>query len=221
MNIFSIDFILFSVAGYGVSLLELLSVMFGLTCVFLAGRGNKINYWFGYVYTILLFLLFMQKQLYSSMLLQPVSLAIAIFGHYRWTHPKKGEANKKKELKVSLMTNAERIYSIFVVAVFTVAWGYFMKDTSAQWPELFKPATRPFLDAFVVAMILLAQYLSAGKKLECWDSWLVVNTTNIILYISAGLVFMPMVSAAYLILAFFGFATWRKEWRTQDENAVN
>lgn len=221
MEIFSTDYIVLNIAGYGVSLLELLSVIFGLTCVFLAGRGNKINYWFGYVYSILLFFLFMGKGLYSSMLLQPVSLVIAIFGHYRWTHPAKNEANRKKELKVSVMKNSERIFTLCIVAVFTVGWGLFMKDTSVRWPDLFPPATRPFLDAFVVSMILLAQYLSAAKRLECWAAWFVVNTTNIILYIFAGLVFMPMVSAAYLILAFFGYAMWRKEWRTQDATADN
>ncbi len=222
MDIFSIDNVLFTIRGTGVSLLEFLSVFFGLTCVFLAGRGKSINYWFGYVYTILLLFLFYQKNLYSSMLLQPVSLLIAIYGHYKWTHPNKEEENNNKQLRISVMTNGERIYSFFVVAIFTIGWGLCMKNFSSLFPELFLPATKPFLDAFVVAMILLAQYLSAKKRIDCWGVWLIVNITNIILYISAGLVFMPMVSAAYLILAFFGFIMWRKEWRKQNnDNVIN
>ncbi|MDD4670701.1 MAG: nicotinamide riboside transporter PnuC, partial [Bacteroidales bacterium] len=102
---FSTDFILFRMGGMGVSLLELLSVVTGLTCVFLAGRGKSINFWFGYVYCFLLFALFMQKHLYSSMILQPISLIINIIGHYKWTHPKAGEENKDKELKVTRMSN--------------------------------------------------------------------------------------------------------------------
>ena len=46
--------------------------------------------------------------------------------------------------------------------------------------------------------------------MECWFAWTVVNTTNIVLYILAGLVFMPVVSACYLVLAYFGFKSWRK-----------
>ena len=57
--------------------------------------------------------------------------------------------------------------------------------------------------------------LSAQKKMECWFAWTVVNTTNIILYILAGLVFMPVVSACYLVLAYFGYNSWRKQMKEQ------
>jgi len=62
---------------------------------------------------------------------------------------------------------------------------------------------------------LTAQYLSAQKKLDCWGAWLTVNVTNIILYILAGLIFMPLVSAGYLILAVFGFTMWRREMKRE------
>lgn len=215
MGIFSTDFILFSLGGIGVSLLELLSVVFGLACVYLAGRGKSYNYWFGYIYSVLLFVLFLQKHLYSSMLLQPISLTIAIYGHYRWTHPSEDELNQESELKVSVLNNKQRILHIAVLAAFALVWGAFVQWAGKTMPDLFPPATKPFLDAFVVATMLTAQYLSSQKKLDCWGAWLIVNTTNVILYISAGLVFMPIVSAAYLILAFFGFSSWRKQWRTQ------
>ncbi len=58
-------------------------------------------------------------------------------------------------------------------------------------------------------------HLSAQKKLDCWGASLTVNVTNIILYILAGLVFMPLVSAGYLILAVFGFTMWRREMRNE------
>lgn len=220
MNIFSTDYILFSLGGIGVSLLELLSVIIGLTNVFLAGRGKSINYWFGYLYALLLFFLFMQKHLYSSMLLQPISLTIAIFGHYRWTHPRLNEANEKKELKISIMKSRERVSFIAIIVAFTVLWGFFVTWSGKMFPDLFPSATRPFLDALVLGLMLVAQYLSAQKKLDCWAVWLIVNTTNIILYLFAGLIFMPIVSGVYLLLAFFGFASWKKQWRAQND-AIN
>ena len=75
---------------------------------------------------------------------------------------------------------------------------------------------KTLLDGFVTGAIVLAQQLSAKKKLDCWGAWLVVNITNIVLYVRAGLTFMPLVSATYLILAFFGFAMWRKQMREQE-----
>ncbi len=210
---FSIDNIIFSIGGQGVSLLEILAVAFGLSCVYMATRAKVLNFWLGYIYNILLFILFLQKGLYSSMLLQPVSLAINLFGHYRWTHPKKGEENSKNQLKITLMSNRQRLLTVLSIVVIAVVWGGVLSNIHNWWPQLFPAARQPFLDAFVTVTILTAQFLSAQKRLECWAAWFVVNITNIVLYILAGLHFMPMVSAGYLILAFFGFAMWRRQWK--------
>ena len=210
MDFFSIKNTFFTIAGNGVSYLEFFSVLLGLTTVFLAGRGKIHNYWVGYAYSILLFFLFFQKSLYSSMILQPISLAIAVFGHYRWSHPKQGEANKKNELKVTILNNKSRIIYLLIIAAFALLWGLFLKNINLIFTDI-NPANRPFLDAMITATLLIAQYLSAQKKLDCWGAWLIVNASNITLYILAGLAFMPMVSGAYLIMAFLGFAAWRKQ----------
>ena len=91
MEIFDLNNIVFTLGGSGVSLLELLSVIAGLACVVLAGRNNKFNFWVGYVYNILLFILFWKRHLYSAMLIQPVAFVINAFGQWRWSHPREGE----------------------------------------------------------------------------------------------------------------------------------
>ena len=75
------------------SWVEIISAVLGLSCVFLAGRGSKYNFWVGYVYNIFLFILFWRQHLYSAMLIQPVAFAINAWGHWRWTHPKEEEKN--------------------------------------------------------------------------------------------------------------------------------
>ncbi len=212
-SLFSIDNILFSIGGQGVSLVETLSVATGLTCVYLATRAKVANFWVGYAYNILLFILFYQKGLYSSMLVQPISFAINFYGHWRWTHPAKEEANSKKQLRITLLTVKERALYIGAMVLFMVLWGVVLTFLDDLFPSVFNEARRPYLDAFVTGAILIAQYLSAQKKLDCWGVWFIVNTTNITLYLLAGLAFLPMVSAGYLILAFMGFAMWRKMWK--------
>jgi len=214
--IFSINNVLFTIGGQGVSLLELISVIAGLSCVYLATRAKVANFWIGYLYNILLFFLFYQKGLYSSMLVQPISFAINFFGHYRWTHPKKGEENSKHQLKISLLSNSKRIYFVVQIIIIAAIWGTALTYLDNFWPDLFSEARTPYLDAFVTMAILTAQYLSAQKKLECWAAWFTVNITTISLYILVGLVFMPIVSAAYLVLAFLGFSMWRKQWRSNN-----
>ena len=150
---FSIDNILFTLGGQGVSLLELLAVSAGLSCVFLATRGKVLNFWVGYLYNILLFFMFLQKHLYSSMLVQPISFVINFFGHYRWTHPAQNEKDRKEQLKISILTNRERLGLLAVVATFTVCWGFLLSKLNIWWPDIFPMARAPFLDAFVTAFM--------------------------------------------------------------------
>ncbi len=211
---------LFSIAGdRPVLLIDLLAAIFGLTVVFLAGRNNKYNFWFGYVYTALLFIMFMSKHLYASMLLQPISLGINIYGHYRWTHPKKEEQSSQDAtaLKVSMLTWGQRGLVVGFVLIMALFWGWFMSMMGTKWFVGYFPANPlPYLDCILTVLILTAQFLSAQKKWDCWIAWLLVNITNLILYLKIGLVFMPIVSTLYLINGIWSLFTW---WRLYRKNA--
>ena len=216
---FDINNILFSIGGNGVSLIELLSVLSGLTCVILAGRNNKYNFWAGYIYNILLFSLFIQKNLYSAMLLQPVAFGINAYGHWRWTHPKKGEESptKKNELKISALTWKERGTGTIIVLTLSLLWGVVLSKLGRDWfIGIFQPDPSPYIDAFALMLTLSAQFVSALKKWDCWFIWLFVNIINIILYIGSGLVFMPIVSALFLINGIWALLTWHKIYKKEN-----
>ena len=197
------DTIIFELAGRPVLLIDLIASILGLTCVFLAGRNSKYNFWVGYLYTAALFFLFWNRNLYASLLLQPISLAINILGHWRWTHPKKEEATAKGELKVSMLSWPWRIMSVSAVLLVAGLWGWILDS-------LFPADPHPYLDCTVTVLILMAQLLSALKKWDCWIAWLLVNVTQLILHISVGNVFMPIVSGLYLVNGIWSLITWRK-----------
>lgn len=188
--------------------LDLISSILGLTCVFLAGRGSKYNFWAGYLYTAALFFLFWQKNLVASLILQPVSLGINVLGHYRWTHPKEGEQSSEKagELKVTMLSWAERVIALSAVLIVGAVWGWLLD-------RIFPADPHPYLDTAVTALILMAQLLSALKKWDCWIAWLLVNVTQLILHISVGNIFMPIVSALYLINGIISLRNWFKFYK--------
>ena len=190
------------------SWIDLISSLLGLTCVFLAGRGSKYNFWVGYLYTAALFFLFLQKNLLASLLLQPVSLGINILGHYRWTHPKAGEMSSEKtgELKVSMLNWYERVLTVAIVLVVAALWGWLLQ-------RLFPADPHPYLDSCVTILILVAQFLSAQKKWDCWVAWIIVNITQLILHLSVGNIFMPIVSALYLVNSIVSLYNWEKMYR--------
>ena len=188
-----------------VLLIDVIASVLGLTCVFLAGRNSKYNFWVGYLYTTALFLMFWNKNLYASLLLQPVSLAINVLGHWRWTHPRSGEesAADSKALKVSKLTWAERAIAISAVFVVAGLWGWILN-------RLFPADPHPYLDSLVTVLILMAQLLSSLKKWDCWIAWILVNIAQITLHLSVGHVFMPIVCTLYLVNGIWSMVSWNK-----------
>lgn len=190
--------------------IDLITSILGLSCVILAGRNSKLNFWVGYLYTAALFVMFWQKNLYASLLLQPVSLTINIIGQYRWSHPKKDEAvaEKDNELKVSMLTWTQRFMAIASVFIIAVLWGWILDS-------LFPADPHPYLDSCVTVLILVAQLLSALKKWDCWIAWIIVNIAQMILHISVGHIFMPVVCGLYLLNGIWSLHTWTKLYKTE------
>ena len=188
--------------------LDLLASILGITCVVLAGRNSKYNFWVGYLYTTALFALFWQNNLVASLMLQPVSLGINIMGHYRWTHPKDDEKSSQdsKALKVTMLSWPERILCIVSVFVIAFAWGWLLD-------RLFPADPHPYLDSCVTVLILMAQFLSAQKKWDCWVAWLIVNVTQMALHLSVGNFFMPIVCGLYLINGIISLLNWGKLYK--------
>lgn len=186
-----------------ISWIDITASVLGLTTVVLAGRNSKYNFWVGYLYTAALFVMFLNKSLYASLLLQPVSLAINILGHYRWTHPREDErsAEDASRLKVSMLSWTERGIAIAAVLVVALLWGWLLD-------RLFPADPHPYLDSCVTVLILMAQLLSALKKWDCWIAWLLVNIAQIILHISIGNIFMPIVCGLYLLNGLWSLSTW-------------
>ncbi len=195
------------------SWVEIVSALLGLSCVFLAGRGSKYNFWVGYAYNIFLFILFWNQHLYSAMILQPVSFAINLYGHWRWTHPKEEErsAADATALKVGSLGPKGWVAGIAVVAIAGALWALCLQWLPERWPGVFGADPSPWLDSYVLMVTLLAQFLSARKCWECWIVWLVVNCANIALYIVSGLYLMPLVSALYLANGIWSLVSWRKK----------
>jgi nicotinamide mononucleotide transporter len=206
-----LDIVIFELAGKPVLLIDLVSSVLGLTCVFLAGRNSKYNFWVGYLYTTALFLLFWNKNLYASLLLQPISLAINVLGHWRWTHPRENEqsAGDPTALKVSMLSWTERFFAIGSVFLIAGVWGWLLDS-------LFPNDPHRYLDSCVTVLILVAQLLSALKKWDCWMAWLLVNITQIILHLSVGHVFMPIVCGLYLANGLWSLATWVRLYKNNE-----
>ena len=188
-----------------VLLIDLITSVLGLSCVFLAGRKSAVNFWVVYSYSAALFLMSWNKSLYARLLLQPVSLIINMVGHYRWTHPREGEQSSTdaSALKVSALSWAGRGLCVLSVVLVSALWGWTLD-------KLFPSDPHPYLDTLVTVLILVAQLLSALKKWDCWIAWILVNIAQLALHLSVGHVFMPVVCTLYLANAIWSLVSWTK-----------
>ena len=79
----------------------------------------------------------------------------------------------------------------------------------------FTDAASPFVDAATTMSALLATWMVANKLLENWLYWIAIDIASVGLYLSRDLKLTAILFAGYVVLAGWGYLTWRKQWTKQ------
>ena len=199
MNILSIEFIVFNIGNYPLSLIELVGTATGLLSVWWAARANILTWPSGIVNIFCFFLLFFQTQLYSDMLLQVFFMITTAYGWRSWA---KGAVERKIEIS-SIKSKKWTLY-ILLLLVGTLIWGLLMSNIHQLLPQLFpEKAALPYADAFTAIASVIATFMLAQKKWESWLLWVLVDAISVFVYFYKGLY---VVAVEYII--FFGIATY-------------
>jgi nicotinamide mononucleotide transporter len=185
------------------STLEVVGVITGLLCVYLAARNNIWNWSFAIVSVGIYIFIFWDSKLYADMGLQFYFMAMNIYGWYFWSRKPKTEA-KTPVLKI---TRIEVLLSIAAVIVFTGLLGILLKKNT--------DAAFPFIDSFCTACSLVAQVFLARKVLENWLIWIFVDIIYVGVYCLKHLNLTALMYAIYIAIALMGYIDWRKEYRKQ------
>ncbi len=211
--LFDINQVAFKILSYNMSWLELIGTISGIACVWLTAKEKIICWPIGIVNIVFFFILFYQVRLYSDMVLQTVFFILSFYGWYAWLNPKtKKEENINKELKITLLSNKQRVVLGFMILVLTLILGMFMIKIHLIFPKIFpEPAAAPFRDSFTTVASVTAQWIMARKKLESWILWIIIDVVAFIYYFQVGIAFVGLEYILFLGLAIKGFYEWRKE----------
>ena len=177
--------------------LEVVAATFGVISVFLSTRQNIWSWPTAIVNVGLYAVVFYQGRLYGQMGLQPIYLALSVYGWYQWLH---GGA-QKTELRVS--SASPRLLTV-LAALNLVAWlalAAVLRRTDAALP---------WLDALLTTTSLVAQWMMTRKILENWLLWIVVDVVYVPMFISQRLYATALLYAAFLVLAAMGYVEWRR-----------
>jgi nicotinamide mononucleotide transporter len=177
--------------------LEGVAAAFGVVSVYLSTRQNIWSWPTAIVNVALYTVVFFQGRLYGQMGLQPIYLALSLYGWYQWLHG--GE--QRTELHVS-RASARLLGGLLILNI--VGWivlATVLRQTDAALPEL---------DALLTTTSLVAQWMMTRKILENWIVWIAVDVVYVPMFISQRLYATAMLYSAFLVLAVMGFVEWRR-----------
>jgi nicotinamide mononucleotide transporter len=182
------------------SLLEVIGVITGLLCVYLAAKNIIWNWPFAIISVAIYIRIFYYSHLFADMGLQFYFLSMNIYGWYFWS---KKPASEEKT-PVLRMKKMEIILSVIAVIVFTFLLGSVLKYTTASYP---------FIDSFCTACSLVAQIFLARKVLENWLIWIFVDIIYVGVYVFKGLHLTAVMYAIYVAIALLGYIDWKRDWK--------
>ncbi len=215
MFFFDKENIFFTVLGYSMSYLEFFGTIAGAIAVWLSARAIVWSWPLGIINVVLFFFLFYQVQLYPDMFLQVFFFVTNLVGWWRWTHPRKFEEDRKKELRVSFMKRKPLIMIVLVGFVGTFLFGTLAENIHEIFPAVFpKPSAFPYLDSLVTVMSIITTFLMINKKIECWILWILIDAIATYLYFAKGILFVGLEYAAFCVIASFGLWNWIREYRS-------
>jgi nicotinamide mononucleotide transporter len=194
------------------SALEIAANVFNLLSVWFSARNNVNTWWSGIVGCALYGLLFLDVKLYADVTLQAFFIGSCIVGWWNWRRGRPVQAieaggseplaTATTELPITRVAPVTAAGLALLAIVAAAAYGgllYALTD-----------AASPFIDATVLALSILAQFLMVARKIETWPVWFVVDCIAVPLYGSKGLWLTAAVYGFFLVLVVMGWLRWSR-----------
>jgi nicotinamide mononucleotide transporter len=178
------------------TLLEITGFITGIAGIVLTLKQNIWCFPVGLINVSISLFLFYLEHLYADAIQQLFYIILLTYGWYSWLRP-----GEKKEIPVTILKRKD--LPLLIIAIFACAL------TLGATLHKFTNASLPFIDATATSIAFAAQYLVAGKKLENWLLWIIVNVAYIAIYLYKDLPLYALLSMVYLFLAIAGYRSWK------------
>lgn len=185
-------------AAHASSCPELFGFITGVLNVWLVTRENIWSWPLGVLNAAFYVVVFSRTGLYSDTGLQVVYMVLSLYGWWHWLR-----GGPRHEAVV--VTRTTRRTAIRMTAIALVSW-FTLATITRQMPGV----ALPWLDAALVSLSLVAQYMMTRKLLENWLVWIAVDVVYIGLFINRQLPLTAMLYAVFLVLAIIGYLQWHR-----------
>jgi len=184
--------------AHGSSCAELFGFITGVLNVWLVTRENIWSWPLAVLNAGFYSVVFARTGLYSDTGLQMVYLVLSLYGWWHWL---RGGPSRD----AVVVSRTGRRTALLLAGIALVSW-----VTLATITRRLPGAALPWLDAALVSVSLVAQYMMTRKLLEHWLLWIAVDVVYIGLFINRQLPLTAMLYAVFLVLAIIGSVHWHR-----------
>lgn len=192
--------------AHGSSCLELFGFVTGVANVWLVTRQSILSWPLGVLNAVVYLVVFARAGLYSDTGLQGVYFVLSLYGWWHWTRGGAASNVDGAHAPAPLpVTSTSPRLAVLLTGVVLVTW-----VALAQITSRIPGAALPWLDAALVSVSLVAQYMMTRKLLEHWLLWIAVDVVYIGLFINRQLPLTAMLYTVFLVLAIIGSVQWHR-----------
>lgn len=180
------------------SRIEILAAILGVVSVYLTARQHWFCWPLGAVVVALYAHVFYDAKLYADMGLHVIYCFLQFYGWYQWLYG----TDKNSQLAVSHTSPRLWAWLIGSATVFSGLLGYILSIST--------DASLPYIDSSISGFSLVAQYMTAKKKLENWLVWAAVDSVAIFVFVTKELYATALLYIIFLWLCRVGYREWQR-----------
>lgn len=174
----------------------------GVICVVLTAKGKISSYLFNFIQMITYMVICWDAKLLFEFGEQVFYFIVCIFGVFLWKKNMKKNDDGTEQVIAKKFKPWHWVATIIVTIVSTLVLGYFGDNVLGS--------TLSYLDAFTVALAVIAQLLMVWRYREQWAIWILIDVSSLVMFIILGQWSMVAMYVAWTINAFYGWANWTK-----------
>lgn len=205
-----------SISSYmmNMGLLEFISFVFGLLCVYFLIRQHILTWICGIIYVLISFYVFWQARLYGDFLLHIVYLILNLYGWYNWSLGRQQTAQDKMPVTISSARQS------IILILLSIAGIYLFGQLLIRMSDLFavSEAALPYWDSTTTILSLTGMWLTTQKKLDNWVYWFIVDVLATGIYFYKGIYFYSLLYFIYIGMAIAGYLAWKKSMQDHHES---
>ena len=204
-RVFMLAMVLLQVVMYCIApdtLIGMVCGIAGVICVVLTAKGKISSYLFNFIQMITYMVICWEAKLFLEFGEQIFYFVACIFGVFLWKKNMKKNEDGTEQVIAKKFKPWHWVVTVIVTVVSTFLFGTF--------GEVILGSTLPYIDAFTVALAVIAQLLMVWRYREQWAVWIVIDITSLVMFVMLGQWSMVVMYVAWTINAFYGWYNWSK-----------